>query len=65
MKDGELNVDSIKSIISMMGEDGNYVHIGLVKGIFTNEDKIESQLKAKGVGEAFDDIIADMKGSYE
>lgn len=65
MKDGELNVDSIKSIISMMGEDANYVHIGLVKGIFANEDKIESQLKAKGVGEVFDNIITDMKGSYD
>ncbi|MBS5111347.1 MAG: type I-B CRISPR-associated protein Cas7/Cst2/DevR [Coprobacillus cateniformis] len=65
MNDGILNVDSLKSIISMMGEDTNYVKVGLVKGVFANEDILESELKANGVGETFESIISDMKEYYE
>ena len=65
MNDGILNVDSLKSIITMMGEDANYVKVGLVKGVFSNEDILESELKANGVGETFESIISDMKEYYE
>lgn len=65
LNDGKINIDSIKSIISMMGEDAKFVKTGLIKGIFANEDKIQSQLDASSVGEAFESIIADMKKTYE
>ena len=65
MNDGILNVDSLKSIITMMREDANYVKVGLVKGVFSNEDILESELKANGVGETFESIISDMKEYYE
>lgn len=65
LNNNEINVNSIESIISMMGEDAKFVKVGLVKGIFTNEDKIQSQLNASSVGEAFEFIIADMKKTYE
>ena len=65
LNDGKINTDSIKSIISMMGEDAKFVKTGLIKGIFANEDKIQSQLDASSVGEAFESIIADMKKTYE
>ncbi len=65
MNDGILNVDSLKSIITMMGEDANYVKVGLVKGVIANEDILESELKANGVGETFESIISDMKEYYE
>lgn len=65
LDEGKINIDSIKSIISMMGEDAKFVKTGLIKGIFANEDKIQSQLDASSVGEAFESIIADMKRTYE
>lgn len=65
LDEGKINIDSIKSIISMMGEDAKFVKTGLIKGIFVNEDKIQSQLDASSVGEAFESIIADMKKTYE
>ncbi|WP_455682373.1 type I-B CRISPR-associated protein Cas7/Cst2/DevR [Thomasclavelia sp.] len=65
LNQGEINVDSIKDVISMMGEDADFVKVGLIKGIFSNEKEIESQLDASGVGEAFEAIIMDMKKTYE
>ena len=34
-------------------------------GVFANEDILESELKANGVGETFESIISDMKEYYE
>lgn len=65
VKNGNLNIEAIQSILDMMTEEKEYVKVGLVKGIFANENEIIAKLNACGVGEVFDSIIEDMKKSYE
>ncbi len=65
VKNGNLNIEAIQSILDMMTEEKEYVKVGLVKGIFANENEIITKLNACGVGEVFDSIIEDMKKSYE
>jgi len=49
----------------MMQEEKEFVKIGLVNGIFDNETDIINELDAKDVGEVFNEIIDDMKKTYE
>lgn len=65
VSDGKLNINSIKSVLNMMQEEKEFVKVGLVNGIFNNEDDIVNELNAKGVGEIFNEIIDDMKKTYE
>ena len=62
---GKLNINSIKSVLNMMQEEKEFVKIGLVNGIFDNETDIINELDAKDVGEVFNEIIDDMKKTYE
>ena len=61
----KLNINSIKSVLNMMQEEKEFVKIGLVNGIFDNETDIINELDAKDVGEVFNEIIDDMKKTYE
>ncbi|WP_300627816.1 type I-B CRISPR-associated protein Cas7/Cst2/DevR [uncultured Thomasclavelia sp.] len=65
VNNGNLNISSIKSVLDMMQEEKEFVKVGLVNGIFNNEDDIINELNAKGVGEIFNEIIDDMKKVYE
>lgn len=65
VSDGKLNINSIKSVLNMMQEEKEFVKVGLVNGIFNNETDIISELAAKDVGEVFNEIIDDMKKTYE
>lgn len=65
VNNGNLNISSIKSVLDMMQEEKEFVKVGLVNGIFNNEDDIINELNAKGVGEIFNEIIDDMKKAYE
>ena len=65
VKNGKLNISSIKSVLDMMQEEREFVKVGLANGIFNNENEIISELDAKGVGEVFNEIIEDMKKAYE
>lgn len=65
VNNGNLNISSIKSVLDMMQEEKEFVEVGLVNGIFNNEDDIINELNAKGVGEIFNEIIDDMKKAYE
>lgn len=65
VKNNKLNIDSINSILNLMDDENEFVRVGLVNGIFDNESDIIDQLNAKGVGEAFNEIIDDMKNAYE
>ena len=65
VKDGKLNVNSILNIYDMMGDEKNFTKVGLMNGVFANEDEIKEQLNASGVGDVFKSIIEDMKQSYE
>ncbi len=65
VKNGILNISSIKSVLDMMQEEREFVKVGLANGIFNNESEIISELDAKGVGEVFNEIIEDMKKAYE
>lgn len=65
VNNGNLNISSIKSVLDMMQEEKEFVKVGLVNGIFNNEDDIVNELNAKGVGEIFNEIIDDMKKAYE
>lgn len=65
VSDGKLNINSIKSVLNMMQEEKEFVKVGLVNGIFNNETDIISELDAKDVGEVFNEIIDDMKKTYE
>lgn len=61
----KLNISSIKSVLEMMQEEKEFVKVGLVNGIFNNEDDIVNELGAEGVGETFSEIIENMKKAYE
>ena len=65
VNNGNLNISAIKSVLDMMQEEKEFVKVGLVNGIFNNEDDIINELNAKGVGEIFNEIIDDMKKAYE
>ena len=65
VSNGKLNINSIKSVLNMMQEVKEFVKIGLVNGIFDNETDIINELDAKDVGEVFNEIIDDMKKTYE
>lgn len=65
VSDGKLNINSIKSVLNMMQEEKEFVKVGLVNGIFNNETDIINELDAKDVGEVFNQIIDDMKKTYE
>lgn len=65
VKSNKLNIDSINSILNLMDDENEFVRVGLVNGVFDNESDIIDQLNAKGVGEAFNEIIDDMKNAYE
>lgn len=65
VKNNKLNIDSINSILNLMDDENKFVRVGLVNGVFDNESDIIDQLNAKGVGEAFNEIINDMKKAYE
>lgn len=65
VKNNKLNIDSINSILNLMNDENKFVRVGLVNGVFDNESDIIDQLNAKGVGEAFNEIINDMKKAYE
>ena len=65
VKNNKLNIDSINSILNLMDDENEFVRVGLVNGVFDNESDIIDQLNAKGVGEAFNEIIDDMKNAYE
>lgn len=65
VSDGKLNINSIKSVLNMMQEEKEFVKVGLVNGIFDNETDIINELDAKDVGEVFNEIIDDMKKTYE
>ena len=65
VSNGKLNINSIKSVLNMMQEEKDFVKIGLVNGIFDNETDIINELDAKDVGEVFNEIIDDMKKTYE
>ena len=65
VKNGKLNISSIKSVLDMMQEEREFVKVGLANGIFNNENEIICELDAKGVGEVFNEIIEDMKKAYE
>lgn len=65
VNDGKLNINSIKSVLNMMQEEKEFVKVGLVNGIFNNETDIINELDAKDVGEVFNQIIDDMKKTYE
>lgn len=65
VKNGKLNISSIKSVLDMMQEEREFVKVGLANGIFNNENEIIRELDAKGVGEVFNEIIEDMKKAYE
>ena len=65
VSNGKLNINSIKSVLNMMQEEKEFVKIGLVNGIFDNETDIINELDAKVVGEVFNEIIDDMKKTYE
>lgn len=65
VSDGKLNINSIKSVLNMMQEEKEFVKVGLVNGIFNNETDIINELDAKDVGEVFNEIIDDMKKTYE
>ena len=65
VSNGKLNINSIKSVLNMMQEEKEFVKIGLVNGIFDNETDIINELDAKDVGEVCNEIIDDMKKTYE
>ena len=65
VSNGKLNINSIKSVLNMMQEEKEFVKIGLVNGIFDNETDIINELDAKDVGEVFNELIDDMKKTYE
>ena len=65
VSNGKLNINSIKSVLNMMQEEKEFVKIGLVNGIFDNETDIINELDSKDVGEVFNEIIDDMKKTYE
>lgn len=65
VSNGKLNINSIKTVLNMMQEEKEFVKIGLVNGIFDNETDIINELDAKDVGEVFNEIIDDMKKTYE
>ena len=65
VSNGKLNINSIKSVLNMTQEEKEFVKIGLVNGIFDNETDIINELDAKDVGEVFNEIIDDMKKTYE
>ena len=65
VKNNKVEVAPIESILKSMGDDQENVRTGVIKGIFNNENELETSLNVTTVGEAFESIIQDMKKMYE
>lgn len=65
MKDGKINIDSIKSIFESSSDTQEHTYFGLTKGIFKNEKEIIENLNIVDISECFSSIIKDVYDYYE
>lgn len=60
-----INIESILSVLDLDNEIKENTKVGLIKGIFSNNDQIIEELNAKGMNEFFNDMKANVNSYYE
>lgn len=60
-----INIESIESVLKLDNEISNNTRVGLIKGIFRNDETIISKLNAVDMAEYFVNIKNDIKTYYE
>lgn len=60
-----INIESIESVLKLDNEISNNTRVGLIKGIFRNDETIISKLNAVDMAEYFANIKNDIKTYYE
>ncbi|WP_294358711.1 type I-B CRISPR-associated protein Cas7/Cst2/DevR [uncultured Clostridium sp.] len=61
----KLNVEAIKSVIDLDNEISKNTKVGLIKGIFSNEDEVKNELKAMDMGEFFNSLKNEVSTYYQ
>lgn len=61
----KLNVEAIKNVIDLDSEISENTKVGLIKGIFSNDDEIKNELKAMDMGEFFNSLKNEVSTYYQ
>lgn len=61
----KLNVEAIKNVIALDSEISENTKVGLIKGIFSNDDEIKNELKAMDMGEFFNSLKNEVSTYYQ
>lgn len=64
VEDNNLVVETVKDVIDLDIEIKNNTHVGLIKGIFNNDQEIIEELNAKGMNEFFKVIKKNVDNYY-
>jgi len=65
IKYNKLSTETIKDIIKLDDEIKNNTKVGLIHGIFSNDDKIEEELEAKDMKTLFDSLKTEVNNYYK
>ena len=60
-----MNVEAIKNVIALDSEISENTKVGLIKGIFSNDDEIKNELKAMDMGEFFNSLKNEVSTYYQ
>ncbi|EES49840.1 UNVERIFIED_ORG: type I-B CRISPR-associated protein Cas7/Cst2/DevR [Clostridium botulinum] len=60
-----IQIDAIKDILNLDKEIKENTNVGLINGIFSNNDEINTELNAVEMGQFFDRIKSDINAYYE
>lgn len=60
----KINIEAIKSVIKLDKQLSTSTNVGLIKGIFTNEDEIIKELNAIEMSDFFDNLQTEVKKFY-
>ncbi|QEK11019.1 type I-B CRISPR-associated protein Cas7/Cst2/DevR [Crassaminicella thermophila] len=64
VKNNKLVIDAIKDVYGLDKAIKESTHVGLIKGIFSNDVKIIEELNAKGMGEFFNSLKGEVEKYY-
>lgn len=65
VKDNNLAVETIKDVLDLDSQIKNNTHVGLVKGIFNNDEDMIMEFDAKGISEFFGVLKKNVDNYYE
>ena len=60
-----INIEAIKSVLNLDKEVSENTNVGLIKGIFKNNDEIINELKAVDMSELFEKIKGEVDAYYK